>query len=107
MKPLAVIIPAYKLAFFDKALSSLAYQTNKNFTVYIGDDCSPEDLEEITEKYKSQLDIHYTRFKNNIGAKYLVYHWNRCIQLTRGEPWLWLFSDDDIADANCVETFYR
>lgn len=107
MHPLAIVIPAYKSAFFDKALGSLAAQTNKNFSVYVGDDYSLEDLEDITEKYKSQLDIHYTRFKNNIGAKYLVHQWNRCIQLTKDEPWLWLFSDDDIADANCVETFYR
>jgi glycosyltransferase involved in cell wall biosynthesis len=107
MKPLAVIIPAYKSAFFDKALQSLSNQTNKNFTVYVGDDCSPEDMRGITEKYKSELEIHYTRFENNIGAKYLVHQWNRCIQLTKDEPWLWLFSDDDIADANCVETFYK
>lgn len=107
MKPLAVIIPAYKSAFFHKALQSLSNQTNKNFTVYIGDDCSPEGLGDIMEQYKSKLAIHYTRFENNIGAKYLVHQWNRCIQLTKGEPWLWLFSDDDIADANCVETFYR
>lgn len=107
MCDLAIVIPAYKSAFFDKALGSLAAQTNKNFSVYVGDDYSLEDLEDITEKYKSQLDIHYTRFKNNIGAKYLVHQWDRCIQLTKDEPWLWLFSDDDIADANCVETFYR
>lgn len=107
MCDLAIVIPAYKSAFFDKALGSLAAQTNKNFSVYVGDDYSLEDLGDITEKYKSQLDIHYIRFKNNIGAKYLVHQWDRCIQLTKDEPWLWLFSDDDIADANCVETFYR
>ena len=107
MKPLAVIIPAYKATFFDKALQSISNQTDKNFTVYICDDTSTEDLEDIAKQYKTKQDINYNRFKNNIGAKYLVHQWNRCIHLRKGEPWFWLFSDDDIADANCVETFYR
>jgi glycosyltransferase involved in cell wall biosynthesis len=106
LKQLAIIVPAYKAAFFDKALQSLAAQTNKNFTVYIGDDASPSDLRSIADKYCNELDMHYHHFKNNIGAKHLVNQWNRCIALTKNEPWLWLFSDDDVADSNCVETFY-
>lgn len=106
MHELAIVIPAYKAIFFDKALQSLANQTNKNFTIYIGDDNSPDNLKNIAAKYTKELDIHYTRFKTNIGAKHLVHQWNRCLQLVKDESWVWLFSDDDIADANCVETFY-
>ena len=32
--------------------------------------------------------------------------WHRCIALS-SEPWIWLFSDDDIADPECVEAFYH
>ena len=40
---LAIIIPFYKLTFFEENLHSLAIQTDKRFKVYIGDDSSPYD----------------------------------------------------------------
>jgi glycosyltransferase involved in cell wall biosynthesis len=106
MKDLAVIIPAYKLEYLDMTLNSLACQTCKDFTVYIGDDNSPFDLYPVVEKYKNILNISYTKFDNNIGAKNLVSQWERCVNLSKGETWIWLFSDDDIADNRCVEAFY-
>ena len=107
MHPLAIVIPAYKTAFLQKALDSLAGQTNKQFAVYIGDDCSDEPINSIVAEYRHLLTIYYTRFTENLGGKDLVAQWERCIELTAGEPWLWLFSDDDVADANCVEAFYN
>jgi glycosyltransferase involved in cell wall biosynthesis len=107
MHDLAIVIPAYKKTFFDQSLRSLANQTNKNFTVYVGDDCSPDDLKTICDAYADKLQIVYHRFNSNIGAKHLVNQWKRCIALTKDEEWLWLFSDDDVADNNCVEIFYK
>lgn len=107
MNKLAIIIPAYKIDFFDMTLASLANQTCKDFTVYVGDDCSPNDFGSIIRDYQDKLDIHYTRFENNLGSKDLVAQWERCVDLTQGEPWLWLFSDDDELEANCVEQFYK
>lgn len=106
MADLAVIIPAYKIQYFDKALTSLAYQTRQDFTVYIGDDCSPYDLRSMVKKYENVLDLKYKRFDNNIGSKNLVLQWKRCVLLSKDEKWLWLFSDDDIADKRCVEKFF-
>lgn len=40
---LAIVIPYYKLTFFEETLQSLANQSDKRFKVYIGDDASPED----------------------------------------------------------------
>jgi glycosyltransferase involved in cell wall biosynthesis len=107
MSQLAIIIPAYRAQYFEKALASLAVQTNKNFKVYVGDDHSPDDLEIICNKFSADLNIQYIRFENNIGAKNLVNQWNRCVSLSSGEEWLWLFADDDIADTLCVENFFR
>jgi glycosyltransferase involved in cell wall biosynthesis len=103
---LAVVIPAFKREFFAKALDSLARQTCKDFTVYVGDDDSPHALEEVVKPFRDRLDIHYTRFTENLGGKDLVAQWTRCVELTRGEDWIWLFSDDDLASSNCVELFY-
>ena len=46
---LAIIIPYYKLTFFEDTLESLANQTDKLFKVYIGDDASPENPTDLLE----------------------------------------------------------
>ena len=106
MIELAIIIPAYKDNYFEKTLESLAAQTNKNFNLYIGNDASPHDLESIIQRYQDKLRISYTRFKDNLGGKDLVAQWERCIDMSGDENWIWLFSDDDIMDPDCVENFY-
>ena len=107
MKQLAIVIPAYKIDFFKETMESLAAQTCKDFTVYVGDDCSPSDFGVLIEVFKDRLDIVYKKFDTNLGGKDLVAHWGRCIALTQGEPWIWLFSDDDMMGERCVELFYK
>lgn len=104
---LAIVIPVYKIDFFNFVLDSLANQTDKNFNVYIGIDASRANFEEIIHKYDSVLNIYYKRFDDNLGGKNLVAQWNRCIDLIGDEAWIWLFSDDDIMEPNCVECFYK
>lgn len=104
---LAIVIPAYKIEFFDSVLKGLANQSNKNFNIYIGIDASKDDFETIIDRYKSAVNIYYKRFEQNLGGKDLVAQWNRCINLIRGEQWIWLFSDDDIVEPDCVEYFYK
>ena len=106
-KSLAIIIPAFKKRFLRETLNSIASQTCKNFTVYIGDDYSPDNLEVIVDEFRNLIDLKYVRFKNNIGAKNLVKHWNRCLNLINDEEWVWLFSDDDLMEPNCVDLFYK
>lgn len=106
-KSLAIVIPAYKSTFLAAALDSIAAQTCKDFTVYIGDDHSPNHLDEIVERYKDKLPIVHKRFETNLGGKDLVAQWERCIDMNQGEEWIWLFSDDDVMEPNCVEEFYR
>lgn len=104
---LAIIIPYYKKTFFKECLDSLSRQTNKNFTVYIGDDASPEDPLDLIEESKDQIDITYKRFKNNLGGISLSKQWERCIELTRDEKWLMILGDDDYLSNNYVEEFYK
>lgn len=106
MHSLAIVIPAYKAAFFDAALTSIAAQTDKRFTVYVGDDGSPDDLGRICQAYADRIDLRYHRFDRNLGGQDLVAHWTRCIELS-DEPWVWLFSDDDVMDPGCVAAFYH
>ena len=105
MNSLAIIIPAYKGTFLSEALDSISKQTCKDFTLYIGDDCSPYQLNEIVDKYHGEIDIVYKRFESNLGGKDLVAQWERCIGMSQGEPYIWLFSDDDVMEPRCVEFF--
>jgi glycosyltransferase involved in cell wall biosynthesis len=102
-----VIIPAFRARHLTEALDSLAKQTDQRFKLYIGDDCSPEPLESLVARYKDTLAPEYTRFENNLGATDLIAHWHRCIALSGEEPWIWVFSDDDLASPDCVAAFLR
>ncbi|HMP89034.1 MAG TPA: glycosyltransferase [Kiritimatiellia bacterium] len=98
---LAIVLPAYKPEFLRDALASISNQTDRDFTVYVGDDHSPSDLRAMIDSFSGHLDIRYHRFEENRGRRSLVEQWNRCIRLSE-EPWVWLFSDDDVMDAGCV-----
>lgn len=104
---LAIVIPAYKETYLDKALESLVNQTNQNFSVYIGDDSSPYDLYSVVKKYQYKLNLFYKKFDQNLGGQDLVAQWERCVALTKNEEWIWLFSDDDELGKKCVENFYN
>lgn len=106
MNSLAVVIPAYKLDFLDRALESINAQTFRDFHVYIGDDASPHDLRPVVEKWEKRgLPVTYRRFDTNLGGSDLVGQWTRCVDMTGEEPWIWLFSDDDMMEPDCVEKF--
>lgn len=103
---LAIVIPYYKITFFEETLHSLSIQTDKRFKVYIGDDASPEEPLVLLEKYKGQFDFMYHRFEENQGSFSLVQQWNRCIALTAKEEWLVVLCDDDTLSSTCIADFY-
>lgn len=103
---IAVIIPAYKSNYLEQTLLSFLNQTNNNFTIYIGNDNSPHDIESIVNKFQDKLDIVYHKFEENLGATSLIKQWERCVDLSN-EKWIWLFSDDDLVSNICIEKFYK
>ncbi|MCE7066592.1 glycosyltransferase [Dyadobacter sp. CY326] len=104
---LAIVIPAYKAEFLREALVSIAAQTCQQFHLYIGDDNSPQDLYSIVKEFETRIPMTYRKFETNAGGKDLVSQWKRCIDLTQDESWIWLFSDDDVMGADCVERFFE
>lgn len=105
---LAIVIPFYKIDFFEDTLVSLASQSNQNFNVYIGNDASPDDPESLIEKYNTNNNFHYKRFDDNLGGKgKLSEQWERCIDLSKqNEEWIMILADDDYISSNFVEAFY-
>lgn len=104
---LAIVIPFYKLTYFEQTLDSLSIQTDKRFKVYIGNDASPEDPNELLEKFHGKFDFSYHKFDYNLGGKSLVKQWERCIDLTNKEEWIMILGDDDLLTSNVVESFYK
>lgn len=106
---LAIVIPYYKLKFFKKTLDSLECQTNKNFKVFIGDDCSPDKCDELLDHYIAKFSFKYFRFDLNLGNKNLTSHWERCIDLVDEDifNWIMLLCDDDVLGSNVVHEFYQ
>lgn len=104
---LAIIIPYYKIAFFDETLKSLSSQTDKRFKVYIGNDASPENPDGLLKEYKGKFDFEYQLFAENLGKTSLTKQWERCIALSESEKWIMILGDDDVLGNNVVETFYK
>lgn len=103
---LSIVIPFYKLTFFEETLDSLANQTDKRFKVYIGDDASPENPSELLDKYKGKFDFNYHRFETNLGGISLTQQWERCIARIQEEVWIMILGDDDYLGENVVAQFY-
>jgi glycosyltransferase involved in cell wall biosynthesis len=102
---IAIVIPAYKRQYLEATLLSISNQSDKNFNVYIGDDNSPDDIYSVVKQFEGDLKISYKKFDSNLGSSDLTRHWERCVTMAQDEKWIWLFSDDDLMDANCVSTF--
>lgn len=102
---LAIVIPAYKRQYLETTLLSISNQSDNDFNVYIGDDNSPDDIYEVVKQFEGNLKVSYKKFGNNLGATNLTQHWERCIGMAQEEEWIWLFSDDDIMDTDCVSMF--
>lgn len=107
MVNLAIVIPYYKLTFFEETLQSLANQTDQSFNVYIGDDASPEDPAALLGKCQGKFDWVYHRFETNLGSISLTQQWERCIALAADEAWIMVLGDDDFLGENVVEQFYK
>lgn len=103
---LAIIIPYYKLAFFRETVQSLAAQTDQRFHLYIGNDASPEDPQDLLSEFTGKINFTYKRFDENWGGKSLTKQWERCIDMMQDEEWFMILGDDDVLSETVVKDFY-
>lgn len=102
---LAIVIPYYKIDFFEETLKSVAAQTDKRFTLYIGNDASPHDPLPLIQKYFPDGNYNYYDYKDNLGGKNLAMQWERILENVT-EEWFQILGDDDMISGNFVEEFY-
>ncbi|MFC3160375.1 Glycosyl transferase family 2 [Chryseobacterium arachidis] len=103
---LAIVIPYYKIDFFEKTIQSIASQSNKNFALYIGNDASSENPLPIIKKHFTPEKYHYFEYTNNLGGKNLALQWERVLENVK-EDWFQILGDDDTISENFVEEFYK
>ena len=104
---LAIIIPYYKLTFFRETLESLSAQTDQRFHVYIGNDASTENPQELLKEFEGKFNFTYKKFDKNLGSISLTKQWDRCIEMMQGEEWFMILGDDDYFSSNVIEVFYK
>jgi glycosyltransferase involved in cell wall biosynthesis len=104
---LAIVIPYFKLTYFEDTLKSLSNQTDKRFKVYIGDDASPENPSVLLSRYQNKFDFVYHRFEKNLGGMSLTKQWERCIDLSGNEEWIMVLGDDDYLGDTVIASWYE
>lgn len=97
-----IAIPAYKTEFLDQAIRSALMQTYNNFEVIVVDDCSPNDVKAIVEKF-DDVRIRYYRNEKNVGRDDPSRNWQRCLELAQGE-YICILCDDDVYAPGHLQT---
>lgn len=101
----SITIPAFKVAFLEECIESCLNQTYSNFEVIIVDDCSPQDIRSVVDRY-SDSRIHYYRNVKNCGAIDVVDNWNICLSYCTGD-YVICMGDDDRLLPCCLEEYSK
>lgn len=99
----SILIPAYKGQYLKECIDSVIGQSYQSFEIIILNDCSPDDIDSIVNEYSDQR-IRYYKNDVNVGAKDVVYNWNKCLDLSLGE-YVICMGDDDLLSPGCLEKY--
>lgn len=101
----SIIIPAYKKRYLAEAIDSVLKQSYQDFELIIVDDCSPEDLKSVIDKFSDNRILYYKN-EYNFGAQKLVDNWNHCLNFCNGE-YIINMGDDDRLLPCCLEEYVK
>jgi len=96
----SIVIPAYKSAWFEKALCSALAQDHSNFEVIVSDDCPTDEIKAIVEKWQKTTTVPL-RYIRNTPALGELLNYEQCIEMAEGKYLKYLF-DDDLLEPGCV-----
>ena len=97
---ITIAIPTYNRAggYLRQAIECALGQTYYNIEVFVSDNCSTDNTEEVIKGFTDQR-LRYFRHRENIGANN---NFNYCLNQARGDYFL-LFHDDDLIDKDFLE----
>ena len=98
----SITIPSYKKRYLSEAIESVLAQTYTNYELIIVDDCSPEDLKSVVDKF-DDVRIHYYRNSRNCGAINVVDNWNICLGYCTGDYVICMGDDDRLLPCSLEE----
>lgn len=101
----SILIPAFKAKFLNECITSVLKQSYKNFELIIVNDASPENLDEIVERFDDER-IRYYKNEKNFGAIVVVDNWNKCLSYATGE-WCICMGDDDRLLPCCLSEYHK
>ena len=104
MRPkISILVPAFKVRYLPDCLDSICRQSYDNWEVIIVDDCSPEDIKSVVQKYKDDR-IFYYRNAKNYGSVDVVDNWNKCLEYATGDFCICI-GDDDMLPIKSLELY--
>ena len=107
LKPLvSIAIPAYKSKYLGEAIDSVLSQTYTHIELHIVNDCSPQDIDSVVNRYLCDERVHYHINSQNIGGKDPVANWNKCLNYATGE-YFSLLCDDDVYVPTFIEEMVK
>ncbi len=94
----SVCIPTYRgSAFLSASIESVLHQSYSNLEIWILDDNSPDDTQNLVARYRDSR-IHYRRHSHNLGPEG---NWNQCLELAQGK-YFKLLPHDDLLAPDCL-----
>lgn len=100
---ISILVPAFKVRYLPDCLDSICRQSYDNWEVIIVDDCSPEDIKSVVQKYKDDR-IFYYRNTKNYGSVDVVDNWNKCLEYATGDFCICI-GDDDMLPIKSLELY--
>ena len=99
----SIAIPAFKYSFLQECIQSVLDQTCQDYELIIINDNSPENLDEIVQRF-SDPRILYRKNETGFGAYKVTGNWNKCLELAQGEYFMCI-GDDDKLLPDCLEKY--
>lgn len=97
---LDIIIPFYNSLTLESTLASIASQTDTNLSIYLIDDCSSMEYQDLISFYQNFLTIHYYKLEKNggpgVARQYGIDH-------SHSSYIMFLDSDDSLGGVDVVE----
>ncbi|MCX6762159.1 MAG: glycosyltransferase, partial [Candidatus Moranbacteria bacterium] len=97
----SILIPIIKRKFLAIAIESVLKQSFSDWELILYNDCSPDNIEAVTEKFKDER-VRYYKGEKNLGAEDPSKTWNRMLELANGQ-FVCLLGDDDFLSENFLE----
>lgn len=102
MAKFSFLLPAYKTRFLKEAIESILNQSYRDFLLIVSDDCSPEPVYGIVERFLADDRVQYRRNNQNVGAERLTDHWNLLLSISSSE-YVIFPGDDDVYETHFLE----